>query len=106
MIPRFNFRSHLRTLTPASLKSLEDHCPIAAWCCTNELLINPSKPKLILFGTRQLLSKIPDIRVPFLGQNIAPVPSVKDLGIILDSNLTFNDHVNTLTSSLISTLVR
>ena len=26
------------------------------------------------------------------------------LGIILDSNLTFNEHVNTLTSSLISTL--
>ena len=30
--------------------------------------------------------------------------SVKDLGIILDSNLTFNEHVNTLTSSLISIL--
>ena len=44
---------------------------------------------------RQLLSKIPD--VPFLGQNLAPVHSVKDLGIILDSNLTFSEHVNTLT---------
>ena len=53
---------------------------------------------------RQLLSKIPDVRVPFLGQNLAPVPLVKDLGIKLDSNLTFNKHVNTLTSSLISTL--
>ena len=30
--------------------------------------------------------------------------SVKDLGIILDLNLTFNEHVNTLTSSLISIL--
>ena len=50
------------------------------------------------------MSKIPDVRVPFLGQNLAPVPSVKDLGIILDSNLTFNEHVNKLTSSLISTL--
>ena len=76
---------------------------IAAWCCTNKLLINPSKTKLILFGMRQLLSKIPDVRVPFLGQNLAPVPLVKDLGIILDSNLTFNEHVNTLTFSLIST---
>ena len=54
----------------------------------------------------QLLSmrKIPDVRVPFLGQNLAPVPSVKDLGIIFDSNLTFNERVNTMTSSLISTL--
>ena len=53
---------------------------------------------------RQLLSKIPDVRVPFLGQNLAAVPLVKDVGIILDSNLTFNEHVKTLTSSLVSTM--
>ena len=85
-------------------KVTEDLRLIAAWCCTNKLLINPSKTKLILFGMRQLLSKIPDVRVPFLGQNLAPVPLVKDLGIILDSNLTFNEHVKTLTSSLISSV--
>ena len=85
-------------------KVTEDLRLVAARCCTNKLLINPSKTKLILFGMRELLSKIPDVRVPFLGQNLAPVPVVKDLGIILDSNLTFNEHVNTLTSSLISTL--
>ena len=77
---------------------------IASCCCTNKLLINPDKTKLILFGTKQLLSKVLDIRVPFLGQHLIPVSSVKDLGIILDSNLTFNEHVNTLTSSLISIL--
>ena len=62
--------------------------------------------KIATLKLGQLLSmrKIPDVRVPFLGQTLAPVPSVKDLGIILDSNLTFNEHVNTLTSSLISTL--
>ena len=84
----------------------EDLRLIASWCCTNKLLINPDKTKLILFGTKQLLSKVPDIRVPFLGQHLIPVSSVKDLGIILDSNLTFNEHVNTLTSSLISILSR
>ena len=85
-------------------KVTEDLRLIAAWCCTNKLLINPRKTKLILFGMRQLLSKIPDVRVPFLGKNLAPVPFVKDLGIILDSNLTLNKHVNTVPSSLISTL--
>ena len=87
-------------------KVSEDLRLIASWCCTNKLLINPDKTKLILFGTKQLLSKVPDIRVPFLGQHLIPVSSVKDLGIILDSNLTFNEHVNTLTSSLISILSR
>lgn len=75
-----------------------------SWRCTNKLFINPDKSKLILFRMRQLLSGVPDIRVPFLGQHLIPVSSVKDLGIVLDSNLTFNEHVNTLTSSLISTL--
>ena len=85
-------------------KVSEDLRLIASWCCTNKLLINPDKTKLILFGTKQLLSKVLDIRVPFLGQQLIPVSSVKDLGITLDSNLTFNEHVNTLTSSLISIL--
>ena len=85
-------------------KVSEDLRLIASWCCTNKLLINPDKTKLILFGTKQLLSGVPDIRVPFLGQHLISVSSVKDLGIILDSILTFNEHVNTLTSSLISTL--
>ena len=51
----------------------------------------------------QLWSKILDVRVPLLSQNLATVPSVKDLGNRLDSNLTFNEHVNIFTSSLIST---
>ena len=52
---------------------------------------------------RQLLGKVSDIRVPFFNQ-LTPVSSVKDLGLTLDSHLNFNDHVNMLTSSLLSML--
>ena len=81
-----------KTLTPALQKSrkISDLLPLGA--------------KLIFFGTKQLLSKVLDIRVPFIEQHLTPVSSVKDLGIILDLNLTFNEHVNTLISSLISIL--
>ena len=82
----------------------EDLRLLAGWCCSHQLLINPSKTKLIFFGTRQLLSKVWDIRVPFLDQELTPVSSVKDLGITLDSYLNFNDQVDTLTSSLLSML--
>ena len=104
MIPRFTFRSHPRTLTPAWLKSPKIFVlsPPGALLISYSLILG--KPNLILFGMRQLLSKILDVRVPFLSQNLAPVPLVKDLGIILDSNLTFNEHVKTLTSSLISSM--
>ena len=47
-----------------------------------------------------------NITVPFLGQDLVPVTSVKDLGVTLDSNLTFNGHITSLTSFLLSTLVQ
>ena len=42
--------------------------------------------------------------ISFLGKDLVPVPSAKDLGVILDSGLTFNNHITALTSSLLSTL--
>ena len=45
-------------------KGLEN---IAGWCCANHLLINPDKTKLVLFGTWQLVLKLPDVTVSLLG---------------------------------------
>ena len=43
---------------------------VAEWCCANRLLVNPDKTKLLLFRARQLLSQLPDVTVPFLGQEL------------------------------------
>ena len=99
------YRSFLaKNMNSCLVKMTEDLSLIAGWCCSHQLLINPSKTKLIFFGTRQLLSKVLNIRVPFLDQELTPVSLVKDLGITLDSYLNLNDHVNKLTSSLLSML--
>ena len=95
-----------KNMNSCLVKMTEDLCLIAGWCCSHQLLVNPSKTKLIFFGTRQLLSKVSDSRVPFLDQELTPISSVKDLGITMDSYLNFNDHVSTLTSSLLSMLCR
>ena len=80
------------------------------WCCANHLLINHHKTKFVLFGVRQLIPKLPsNITVPFLGQDLVPVTSAKDLGVTIDANLTFDDHIASLTSlasSLLSKLVQ
>ena len=49
----------------------EDLDSIAGWCCANHLLINPDKTKLVLFGTRQLVSKLPMSLHPSLDNNYA-----------------------------------
>ena len=67
----------------------EDLRRVAAWCCKNQLLINPEKTKFLMVGTQQLLRRLPsEISISFLGKEITPVSSAKDLGIILDNNLT------------------
>ena len=68
---------------------------VTGWCCFNKLLINPKKTKFIIFGTRQLLKNLPDdLSIQFLGEILIPSKSVKDLGVTLDRELTFDEHIN------------
>ena len=53
---------------------------------------------------RQLVSKLQHVTVPFLGKELTPLSSAKDLGIILDSNLPLSEHISTLAFSLLSNL--
>ena len=81
------------------------HAPV--WCCANHLLINPDKTRFVLFGMRQLIYKLSsNITVLPLGQGLVPATSAKDLNVTICSNLTFNDHIASLSSSLLSTLVQ
>jgi hypothetical protein len=68
-----------------------DLCHVAAWCCENELPVNPVRTKFLLVATRQLLKTLPkDMSLTFLRKTIIPVPYAKDLGVTLDSHLTFD----------------
>ena len=71
------------------------------------LLINPDKTKFMLIGTRQLMSSHPvDFSVSFMGRTLTPVDSARDLGVIMDSYLTYDNHISYLVSSFLSKLVR
>ena len=60
---------------------------------TNKLLLNPDKTKFVIFGSRPLVSKVEGLHLSLLGKELTPAKSEKDLGVILDSNLTYDDHV-------------
>ena len=72
----------------------------------NRLLLNPGKTKLIVLGSRQMTSKFHEFRLSLLGKDISPVQSAKDLGVILDWNLTFDDHIKTTVSECIARLAQ
>jgi hypothetical protein len=77
---------------------------IAEWCCSNKLLINPTKTEFMIFGMEKSIKNLPNLSIPFLGEILTPVTVCKDLGLTLDATLTFDDHINLLTSTLTSSL--
>ena len=85
----------------------EDLHLTAKWCLKNQLLINPHKTKFLLIGTWQMLKKLPsDMSLNFLGELIQPVESAKDLGILVDSRLTYDLHISHLAASCTSKLIQ
>ena len=83
----------------------EDLQRIAAWCCTRSLLINLDKTKLLLLGTPQMLARVPEgFGVTLLGKEILPSRSAKDLGVIVDSRLSFDEHVTEVVSKCTGSL--
>ena len=56
--------------------------------------------KLLLVGTRQMINILPtDFKLDFLGKQITPSSSGKDLGVVIDSQLTYDDHIDSIVSS-------
>ena len=63
------------------------------WLSQNGLALNPSKSEAIQFRTAQTRSDGCATVVNVAGENIVTSPSIKSLGVILDSQLSFDNHV-------------
>ena len=67
----------------------------AGWCEVNRMVLNPGKCQVITFSRKH-------IPIPFnyhLGNSLVQrVDHVKDLGVILDSKLTFKQHISFITA--------
>ena len=60
----------------------------------------------IVFGSRQMTCKLHEFHLSLLGKDISPVQSARDLGVILDPNLTFDNHITTSVSECIARLAQ
>ena len=65
------------------------------WLKQNKLSLNIAKTEYILLGSRSRLNKISDLNVniEINGKELKRVKSCKHLGMIIDENLTWQDHV-------------
>ena len=63
------------------------------WLSQNGLALNPCKSEAIQFRTAQTRSDDCATVVNVAGENIVMSPSIKSLGVVLDSQLSFDNNV-------------
>ena len=81
----------------SSLSSVLDR--LYYWFCDNKLSINPSKTEFLLVGTPQQRSKVADASVSFRNLKLSHTESARNLGVMFDSELSFNSHISNVCRS-------
>ena len=77
---------------------------LSAWLSFNRLRLNPLKTQFIWLGTRQQLAKLDLNLLAAEFPLISFSTSVRDLGVILDQELTFTKHLSSLSRSCFYTI--
>ena len=72
----------------------------------NGLNVNEKKTQCMFIGSRQLISKIPSgTSITFDGVNISPTMNVKNLGVYMDSYMSFDVHIDNMSRRVFGSLM-
>ena len=63
------------------------------WCCVNKLSINPSKTNIKIILPKQTNATNPHFHLTSNGSAINIVDSTKYLGVVIDNELNFKQHI-------------
>jgi len=75
---------------------------IAQWLASNRLKLNPAKTDFMWCATHRRQHQLSKDHVTFAGLDIQPSSTVRDLGVILDSELSFGPHTSASQSAAAS----
>ena len=89
-----SFRPIPSTNQTASVNAIENCvAELRSWMISNMLMVNDSKTEFLIVGSKQQLERV---NIPFIhvGEDqITPVTSVRNLGVIFDSNLKMDMQI-------------
>ena len=78
----------------------QDMDRLTVWCDKNGIMVNTNKTKIMVFGSKTLLNKLPTFEIKCEGLPLPVVTSYKYLGVTLDYQLNYNLHIKKLISSV------
>ena len=86
------------------MKISESVSALQKWLSSNMLVLNKSKTELILCGNPKLLSRVTATECLIGDTAFSFSSKVKDLGVAIDSSLTFSHHIAHISSAAFSYL--
>ena len=71
------------------------------WCAYRRLQLNSDKTEVIWFGSKTNLAKLKsiDCSLSVSSETVQPVSVVRDLGVLLDAQVTMKQHINKVTAA-------
>src|SRR5664279_883044 len=95
--------------SPASTAQLQSRvsaciADVASWMRSNRLQLNNAKTEVLWCSSARRQHQIPTVPLMVGTDAVAPVQSVRDLGIYLDSDVSMSTHVSRTTSSCFTVL--
>ena len=67
---------------------------------TNKLELNPDKTEFTLIGSPKIRKEfLPFFPINILGNQVSPAQSVKNLGVVFNSNFNFSNHMSQVIKS-------
>ena len=70
------------------------------WFTDNELFVNCTKTKVMIFGSKQRFVRIDNPVLSLSGTSLELIYFVKYLGLLFDRAMTWHDHINAVASNV------
>ena len=81
-------------------KMQHDLTKLSDWCKMNGIMANTSKTKMMLFGSKTAIDKIPEFEISIDNVPLQLVNSYKYLGITMDGQLRYDSHFHKLVNNV------
>ena len=72
---------------------------VEAWLKASRLRLNPSKTQVMWLGSAQQLAKVQFVKIQVLSSQVRVVETAKNLGVVIDSQLSMSSQVSAVCRS-------